>query len=455
MLVAIWSVFDFIIDYKNVWVFITLRAIYTPVALYIAFNFHKPVFKVNHHLWAHLHYIFLIIDIGLMVLWTDHFIKYLIGFSTIFWFASVIMVWRFWNTVVPGIICIAIGFLRFTLFPHNVSFGDLITGLYFFSTCLACTLVISAYVYHSAYQLTLSKINLRKTQEKLVQSEKMQSLNLIVASVAHELNNPLGAAITATTDAQSKIATVLENLTKEEITLDMLEDPSKDARHSLDISVHALGRVRSMIKRFKQTSVDHSESKPRTFSVSEYIREHIVNLALRNQIKQGNVSVTVHTTGNDNIVSYPGTISQIVSNLIINSIVHGFSGKHRGARHIDIHVGLVNQRFEIRHVDNGLGIEEKNIKRIFDPFFSTLKQCDKQLDSGAGLGLNIVYNLVTTVLEGQIDVTSKPLQGATFSITFPVELEVRESELTQNEHKAPGDKKHFAEPSSGLEGSTY
>ena len=83
-LVALWGVFDVFIDFENLWFFLALRAIYTPVTFLWAWYFYLPIFRNNHKKWAIVHYILLIIDIGIMVLWTDEFVKYLIGFSTIF-----------------------------------------------------------------------------------------------------------------------------------------------------------------------------------------------------------------------------------------------------------------------------------------------------------------------------------------------------------------------------------
>lgn len=422
-LVLIWGLFDFIIDYENVWLFIALRVIYTPLTVLAAINFHRPIFRSHHVRWAQVHYIFLILDIGLMVLWSEHFVKYLIGFSTIFWGASVIMLWRFWHTVLPGVVFFIITVIRFTFFDHNVEFNELVTGTYYFLTCLTFTSIISAYVYYSAYELQKSQTSLREAQQKLVQSEKMQSLNLIIAGVAHELNNPLGVTKTACSDANQKLQTLLKNLNEGEVTLDMLEDPAKHALKSLDIALNSADRLTAMVNKFKETAVDQNDNKPRWFDPIEYISEHVLHLGMRRLIKQSHANIALDSTLNqDKIYSYPGVLSQLLNNLLSNAILHGLGDKDVDDRKINIKLDKIDSSLIIIVRDNGKGIAEHRLGKIFDPFYTTVESGIKD-DAGSGLGLNIVYNLVTGLLGGTIDVQSKLNEGTVFTITLPTKFE--------------------------------
>jgi len=421
-LVSIWGLFDFVIDFKNVWLFIALRAVYTPLTLWVAFNFNKPIFRNHHHRWAQIHYVFLIIDIGLMVLLTEHFIKYLIGFSTIFWGASGIMLWRFWNTVIPGIAIIIVAALRFLFFPHNVEIDELITGAYFFSTCLTFTSIISAYIYNSSYAFSKSQIDLGKANKRLIQSEKMQSLNLVVGGVAHELSSPVGVVRQAMSMSLSESEKVLKNITQDEVSIDMIEDPLKNASKGLKIGLHAADRLSNMVKDLKQTAVDQKPlDTPREFNPMSYIREHIIEFAVKQKLTENSVSIDLEGEKNTEIMSYPGALSQIVTNLILNAIGHGLCSDAISDKRIRILIRSDEHNITISVADNGIGICPKIINNIFDPYFSTIEAGITE-EMGSGLGLNIVYNLVTSTLEGTISVDSTLGEGTVFTIVFPVIL---------------------------------
>lgn len=413
-LVLIWGVFDYFIDLKNLKVFLILRFVYTPVTLLVALNFHKPLFRAHHKIVAKAHYLVLIVDIGIMTLWTDHFLKYLIGFSTIFWGASVLMLWRFWYTIVPGILAIAVAIVRFKYFEHNVDFGELVTGSYYFCTCLTFTGIISGFGYWAAYRLAEQTISLASTQQKLIQAEKTQSLNLIVASVAHEINTPIGIAVSAVSDAEDKLDQLLGNLKLGEVTLDQLEDPARDAQTSLVSAMDGLTRTANLVSRFKQTAVDQSSEQPRVFELCDYIQNNIIAVGLKPLLKKSEVSVSIRASEEIILESYPGAISQIITNLVMNSINHGFRDMKSGL--IDIELNLKNSRVCIIFADNGCGILPEHINLIFNPFFTT----SNLGQPGDGLGLSIVFGLVSELLRGDISVASSPGMGTQFFIEFPL-----------------------------------
>lgn len=419
-LVAVWGVFDAFIDFKNLWVFLLLRATYTPITLLWAFCFHLSVFRKHHKQWALAHYLLLIADIGIMVLWTDSFVKYLIGFSTIFWGASVIMLWRFWNTVIPGLAVIVIASLRFYFFPHDVAPGEFITGFYYFTTCLVFTSVISAYGYWSAYLLAEKNIILKNTQQRLVQAEKMH-----IASVAHEINTPIGTAITATSHAQEQFQAIIDNLQLGEVTIDQLSDPAADGVISITSALNELHRTAHLVEKFKEAAVDQSSYERRKFNLPQYIQDNIIQVGLRPILKRSNIAIELGGEKDIVIDSYPGEFSQIFTNLIMNSIAHGYTDGELVDKvgNIRIHITRdVNGVTHIRYQDDGKGISGEILAKVFDPFFTTKGteiSHEGRGQSGSGLGMSIVYNIVTQKLKGRIEAFSRPGLGALFTIEVP------------------------------------
>jgi signal transduction histidine kinase len=426
-LVAVWGVFDFFIDFGNLWFFLILRAIYTPITLFCASRFHLPFFRNRHRQWALAHYLLLILDIGIMVLWTDNFVKYLIGFSTIFWGASVIMLWRFWNTVVPGIVVIFIALVRFYFLPHNVAEGEFITGLYYFMTCLTFTSIISAYGYWSAYQLAEKNIKLTKTQDKLIQAEKMASLNSVVASVAHEINTPIGTAITATSHAEEELNSVLNALQPGEVSIDSIRTPANDGISSLSTALIELNRTAQLVERLKDTAVDQSSFEKREFNLKVYLEENIINIGIKQILRQSNIDVIV--AADDHIImnSFPGEYSQIFTNLIMNSVHHGYPHNENSNSNGLIQIKITRSKFNnsviVYYSDDGQGMSHDVLARIFDPFFTTRganSSFEGRGHRGSGLGMSIVYNSVTQKLHGTIEVTSQPNNGVSFVMEFPL-----------------------------------
>lgn len=426
-LVAIWGIFDVFIDFKNLWIFLALRVIYTPITFIFAYYFYLPSLRKNHKKWAFIHYLLLITDIGIMVLWTDHFVKYLIGFSTIFWGASVVMLWRFWNTVIPGLIVTLIAAIRFYFFPHGVEPGEFITGLYYFMTCLVFTSVISAYGYWSAYQLSEKNITLKETQDKLIKAEKMAGMNMLVASVAHEINTPVGTAITAASHVDHELDKITDRLQLGEVTLDELLDPATDSKASIASVLNELHRTAELVDRFKETAIDQTMPDSRKFELTNYLENNIINVGLQQILKRSNIQVNVNKDQDIKIDSYPGEFSRIFTNLIMNSVIHGYPDKNLDKEPGNITITLNkidNGDIKIHYQDDGIGMSEEILNRVFDPFFTT-KGTDISNEGrgqkGSGLGMSIVYNIVTQILKGKIEAHSKEGKGAKFIITFPFE----------------------------------
>jgi PAS domain S-box-containing protein len=251
---------------------------------------------------------------------------------------------------------------------------------------------------------------LTATQSELVRSEKMSALGSMVAGIAHELNTPIGNSLTVASTLQDQTRTFNEDLAKG-LTKSRLEQYLGGVHEGSAILMSGLRQAAELVSSFKQVAVDQSSVNRRPFRLFDTVHEILLTLGPTMR----KTSHTVVNTVPDNIAmdSYPGPLGQVLTNLINNARVHGFDGRVNGtitisARYLD------DSMLELTVQDNGIGIAPNHLARVFDPFFTT-----KLGKGGSGLGLNIVYNLVTKTLGGSIDVQSALGQGATFVLRLP------------------------------------
>jgi signal transduction histidine kinase len=171
-----------------------------------------------------------------------------------------------------------------------------------------------------------------------------------------------------------------------------------------------LEKTAQLVRSFKQVAVDQSVEEKRDIDLHKYIDE--VVLSLHNKLKQSKIKVNVECPETLKISTYPGDISQILTNLIMNSIMHGFDKTMEGE--ISIQVETKNNEIIFIYKDNGKGIKKENLKKIYEPFFTTNRE-----GGGTGLGLNIIYSLVSKKLNGTIACESQEGKGVVFTITLP------------------------------------
>lgn len=255
--------------------------------------------------------------------------------------------------------------------------------------------------------------NLKLTQAQLVESEKMASLGGLVAGVAHEINTPVGMSLTGITH----FIDISENLQKEFENNNLTENDFKDfiqTSNKLASSInHNLERTAHLVRSFKQIAVDQTHEEKREFNLKKYIESSIMSLS--NIIKKTNLVINMNSEDNININSYPGAFAQIITNLILNSINHGYGTDKTGT--ININITKTKNYLILECEDDGKGIGKKDIVHIFEPFFTTNRE-----NGGTGLGLNIIYNIITNQLNGTIKCTSELNKGTTFLITLPFEV---------------------------------
>lgn len=269
-------------------------------------------------------------------------------------------------------------------------------------------------------QLDSSLHQLRQTQKQLVESEKMASLAGLVAGVAHEINTPIGVSVTASSHLQSELKIVQNKYTDGSLGAEDLEDYIQDANAATGIILSNLQRAAALIKSFKQVAVDQSSAEIRTLNLKEYMDEIILNLHPR--LKKTSHQVIVLIADDINLTTVPGALAQIMTNLIMNSLLHAFEKDVAGE--ITISAVINGSNAELTYHDNGKGIIKEDKNKIFEPFFTT-----KRGAGGSGLGMHITYNLVTSTLKGKIACTSEPDHGAEFVMVFPAHIEPDQSKL--------------------------
>lgn len=255
-----------------------------------------------------------------------------------------------------------------------------------------------------------ANIKLSTAQDQLVESAKMAALGGLVAGVAHEINTPLGVSVTATTHLADQIDLFDREYKSGQLKKSSLDNLLRDAKDSCGMLTRNLRRASELISNFKQVAVDQSSEDRREFELQSYIEELIQSL--RSQFKQGNHSIHLTSSSKIHLNNFPGVIAQIMTNLIMNSLNHGFKNKTHGE--IFIALAIENNEIVIDYRDKGVGLSEQQREKVFEPFYTTARST-----GGSGLGMSISYNLVTSKLNGTIHCLESS-EGAHFRITFPM-----------------------------------
>ncbi len=258
--------------------------------------------------------------------------------------------------------------------------------------------------------LHVSLQTIEATKGQLVQSEKMAALGGLVAGVAHEINTPLGIGITAASLLEYRVREQVERWKRGEKSSTDIEKFFAFTVETADILTINLQRVADQVRSFKQVAVDQASQEYRRVHVKTYIDD--ILFSLRPQFKTSRHSVTFNCADDIRFLTYPGIFSQLITNLVMNSLIHGFDEIPDGRITIDI---WQEGRFLILYyTDNGKGMDQETLSRMFDPFFTT-----KRGSGGTGLGMHILYNLVTQSLGGHLECTSTPGEGVIFLIRIP------------------------------------
>lgn len=261
--------------------------------------------------------------------------------------------------------------------------------------------------------LSQSVEQLQQAQSQLIESEKLAALGGLVAGVAHEVNTPLGIAVTATSVLSETLDSLRQQFTAQTLTSQQFSDLLAQASDSTQMLVNNLQRAARLVRDFKQTAVDQVSEARSQFQVEQVLRALIASL--HPETRKVPVEPLLECPSGLQMNSLPGVLTQVLANLILNSVRHAFADQ--AAPLIEIRLQEQGEQVLLDYRDNGCGVPESLRERIFEPFFTT-----KRGSGGSGLGLNIVYNLVTCKLGGKLEFSSQPGQGVHFRLSLPREL---------------------------------
>lgn len=265
-------------------------------------------------------------------------------------------------------------------------------------------------------ELSRTLEDLQAAQAQLVEAEKMAALGALVAGVAHEINTPVGIGVTAASTLADKTRTIAKLYDDGQMRRSDFAKYLGTAQQSAKILLSNLDRAATLISSFKQVAVDQSSEHRRAFAIQGYLQE--VLLSLRPKLKRTRHTIDIRCDDSIMLESYPGAFSQIVTNLVMNSLLHAYGPDDEGQIVFEIHRGEHDEDdppfIVLEYSDDGRGIPEDNLGHVFEPFFSTARG-----QGGSGLGLHIVYNLVTQRLGGTIRCESTLGSGTRFIIEIP------------------------------------
>jgi signal transduction histidine kinase len=260
-------------------------------------------------------------------------------------------------------------------------------------------------------QADVALVELRRTQDNLVRAEKLASLGQLVAGVAHEINTPLGIALTTGTLMSDEARTFRTTLSAGTLSRSRLNHFVDRVEEGATLLCTNLTRAADLVQGFKQVAVDRVSDESRTVVLETWLDDLLASL--RPMLRKGGHTVERACPAGLVIDTNPGVLAQIVTNLIANAVVHGFRAGEPGQ--IIVRVSELDDilvRMEVR--DTGQGIPPEHLDRIFDPFFTTARSA-----GSTGLGMHIVHNLVTAKLGGRITLTSELGQGTVVQVDFP------------------------------------
>lgn len=270
--------------------------------------------------------------------------------------------------------------------------------------------------------------NLVRTQDELVRREKMASLGSMVAGIAHELNTPIGNSLTLASILKDDTTAFGERLNSG-LTRSALTEYMARNLESTDILVRSLTKAADLVQSFKQVAVDQSSSQRREFALDEVVSEVLTSIG--HVTRKAHCTVHTRVPSGIQMDSFPGSLGQIITNVLNNSMVHGFDGREGGVINIVAELQDTGLTVQLVVEDNGHGIAADNIPRVFDPFFTT-----RMGSGGSGLGLNIVYNMVTGLLGGDVHVESDVGLGTRIILNLPLQAPERDNSRTSASAKA-------------------
>jgi len=257
--------------------------------------------------------------------------------------------------------------------------------------------------------------NLTHTQAKLIESEKLASIGRMVAGLAHEINTPLGIAVTSASHCETELKKMHRLFNQRELDEEQFRQFLLSLTEGMHLVSHNLNRATGLVQNFKLTGAIQTSSEEEEFELRHCL--DIIIKSLQPLLKEHQLICEFASPEAIYLNSYPGALAQILTNLVTNSIHHGFTQKASGI--INLHIAVYNGKVHLRYTDNGSGIDPTLNDKIFEPFFTTARKT-----GGSGLGLSIVHNLITRKLKGEISIEPRADEGAgaCFLLSFPIDV---------------------------------
>ncbi|NNM51830.1 MAG: GAF domain-containing protein [Pseudomonadales bacterium] len=262
------------------------------------------------------------------------------------------------------------------------------------------------------YELRSALENLQKTQAILIQREKLANLGALVAGVVHELNTPIGNAVLSVSYMRDCLQQMVLKISNHTLSRHEFMEFVDEVQQATDLVLRNIEKAADLIGSFKQMAIDQSSERRRACPLRHVIEDNLT--IFKATIKGVAIDYDVQVHPQDLVIEgYPGVLGQVLTNMLVNARLHAFADRSRG--NIKIQAKLVDDhKIKLTFADDGCGIADEHRSKIFDPFYTT-----KVGQGGSGVGLFLVYKLVTSRLKGSIDVESMPGCGTAFHLEFP------------------------------------
>jgi len=239
--------------------------------------------------------------------------------------------------------------------------------------------------------------HLEKAKNKIVESEKFAALGKVVAGIAHEINTPLGVAITTHSIISDELIKITEKVNNNKLTKHDLNLFFEKARETIDIQGGNLFKTRDLVDDFKKTVIETSLLNKEKFNVLKLYSQTVD--IMDDFLKSKNINVNIESSLEKNINSCSGLHNQVLTSLINNSAIHAFNNEKDDNEIKVIIKPIENNLIQVDYFDNGSGIKENDENKIFEPFYTTIRA-----KGGTGLGLSFVYNIISQQLKGDIEI---------------------------------------------------
>lgn len=274
--------------------------------------------------------------------------------------------------------------------------------------------VLEDKVAERTHHLEVAMAELKATQDKLIQQEKLASLGGVVAGVAHEINTPLGIAKTGNSLYQNLLKQVKTKFDEKKLTASEMLTHLERSTEVADTVSENLERAIDLVQNFKYAAVDRVDSSVREHNLYELIQR--IAQSMHAEFKGHNISVMNEIDQSIIITTYGSDLSQVITNLFSNACIHAFEGDKGGI--ITIRGKLEGEQIHLYVEDNGMGVDKEIRDKVFDPFVTT-----KRAKGSTGLGMNIVFNQVTGKLHGSIELQSPEAGGTVWHMELPTKID--------------------------------